>query len=95
MALDRIEGVGHGYAAISLDIPPFGNCASYLAEASHVDESLLPYDWYKEFVLAGAKYHGFPDEYVARIASTQAIPDPDPDRSASQWALAERLGVCN
>jgi hypothetical protein len=89
--LDRIEGVGSGYAATSLKIPPFGNCATYIAEASHVDETLRPYDWYREFVLAGADFHGFPDDYVARIASLRAIPDPDTERSASQWALAERI----
>ena len=93
LALDRIEGVGNGYAAIALDIPPFGNCASYRAEASHLDESLRPYDWYREFVVAGIVYHGFPSDYVARIKSVPAVRDPDTKRSASQWALAERLRV--
>ena len=93
LALDRIEGAGNGYAAIELDIPPFGNCASYRAEASHIDESLRPYDWYREFVVAGTVFHGFPADYVARIKSVPAVRDPDTRRSASQWALAERLRV--
>ena len=91
LELDRIEGVGGGYAATSLTIPPFGNCATYIAEALYVDEALRPYDWYREFVLAGADFHGFPDDYVARIASVRAIPDPDAERSAGQWALAQRI----
>ena len=53
LVLDRIEGVGSGYAAASLNIPPFGDCATYIAEAPYVDEALRPYDWYREFVLAG------------------------------------------
>jgi hypothetical protein len=93
LALDRIEGVSNGCAAIALDIPPFGNCASYRAEASHLDESLRPYDWYRELVVAGTVYHGFPDNYVARIKSVPAVRGPDTKRSASQWALAERLRV--
>ena len=32
-------------------------------------------------------------DYVARIKSVPAVRDPDTKRSASQWALAERLRV--
>ena len=91
LALDRIEGVGSGYAATTLNIPSFGDCATYVAEPAYVDETLRPYDWYRDFVLEGANYHGFPDEYVARIASVSAVRDPDADRSASQLALLERI----
>lgn len=89
--LDRIEGVGSGYAATSLLIPSFGDCATYVAEATHVDEALRPYDWYREFVLAGATCHDFPDDYVASIVAVRAIKDPDIERSAAMWALAERI----
>lgn len=89
--LDRIEGVGSGYAAASLIIPPFGECATYIAEASHVDDALRPYDWYRQLVLAGANYHGFPDDYIARIERVQAVGDPDAERGASQWALAGKI----
>ena len=91
LELDRIEGVGSGYAATSLLIPPFGDCATYVAEASHVDEGLPPYDWYREFVLAGAAFHDFPADYVAHIAAVRAIKDPVIERSAAMWALAERI----
>lgn len=93
LKLDRIEGVGSGYMATSLNIPPFGDCATYISETPYVDEALRPYDWYREFVLAGANFHGFPDDYVARIAAVRAIPDPDTERSASQWALAKTIRV--
>ncbi len=91
LALDRIEGVGSGYAATTLNIPSFGDCATYVAEPAYVDETLRPYDWYREFVLAGAISHGFPDEYVARIASISAVRDPDIARSASQLALLVKI----
>ena len=91
LELDRIEGVGSGYAAASLHIPSFGDCATYIAEATYVDDALRPYDWYREFVLAGAAFHDFPADYVARIAAVRAIPDPDLERRARQWALAERI----
>ncbi len=89
--LDGIEGLGNGYAEIALAIPGFGDCDSYIAEASHIDESLAPYDWYRELVLAGARIHGFPADYVRDIESVAAIPDPDPNRHADQWALVEKV----
>lgn len=91
LALDRIEGVGNGYAATTLNIPSFGDCATYVAEPAYVDETLLPYDWYREFVLAGAEHHGFPADYVARIASVPAITDSNVERNTLRWALAARI----
>jgi len=89
LALDEIEGVGNGYSGISLSIPGLGGCVSYIAEETHVDDSLLPYDWYRELVLAGARYHGFPDHYVAEIEMIRALPDPDSERGARQWEIVD------
>jgi hypothetical protein len=60
---------------------------TYIADASFIDDSLQPYSWYKDFVLAGAEEHGLPAEYVeSRIVAVHAIGDPDlavPDLLAS------------
>lgn len=93
LALDRIEGVGSGYDAVTLHVPSFGDCATYIAQASHVDDALRPYDWYRELVLAGARFHGFPEDYVARIASVPAIRDPLVERGAGQWELIKSIGA--
>ncbi len=89
LTLDRIEGVG--YSEIVLDIPNVGNCVSYIAEKSYIDDSLLPYDWYQELVLAGARLHGFPDAYLQLIDSKQACSDPDPERSIAMWKTVDEL----
>ena len=89
--LDKIEGVGFGYSEISLYIPGCGDCASYTAEESHIDGSLQPYDWYKELVLIGARFHGFPDDYLQRIESIQALRDPDIGRRANEWRTVELI----
>ena len=89
--LDGIEGLGDGYEHVVLDIPGFGDCFSYIAQSAFIDESLLPYDWYKALVHAGARFHGFPDGYRRRIEAVPSRPDPDPERRASQWALAEKV----
>lgn len=89
LALDKIEGLGNGYSDISLSIPGFGNCASYTAQDTHIDDSLWPYDWYKALVWAGARFHGFPDDYVNEIERVQTLRDPDSQRSANQWEIVE------
>ena len=93
LTLDSIEGVGVGYAEILLGIPGCGDCVSYIAEASHVDDTLQPYDWYKELVLEGMRFHGFPGHYLTPVESIAALGDPDPDRSARNWQTVELVKV--
>ena len=89
--LDEIEGIGRGYAHGIVDVPGFSDCATYIAEATHIDESLPPYDWYREIVLAGCRYQAFPNDYIEAIAAIEVMPDPDQSRSRRHWALIERL----
>jgi len=91
LILDGIEGVGFGYSEIMLSIPGVGRCHSYVAEESHIDDSLLPYDWYHEMVLIGARTHGFPDDYLKRIESRQALRDPDPNRRTENWKTVKMI----
>ncbi|MBT8088370.1 MAG: gamma-glutamylcyclotransferase [Gammaproteobacteria bacterium] len=78
--LDKIEGVGMGYLQRELDVPDVGLCASYVAAATHVDNSLLPYDWYRELVLLGARAQRFPEAYIDAIAAIPCREDPDVGR---------------
>ena len=94
LTLDGIEGVGMGYSEIMLSIPGFGDCVSYIAEESHVDYSLQPYDWYKELVLEGMRFHDFPGHYVRPVELTEALGDPDPERSARNWKTVELVKAC-
>ena len=93
ITLDRIEGVGEGYSEIFLRIPGFSQCVSYAAAESHIEDSLKPYDWYKELVLLGARFHRFPDDYLDQIESVPAIDDPDPIRRLRQWKVVERVKI--
>ena len=40
--LDRIEGVGQGYANTTIQVPGIGECSTYVAEDTHIDRSLAP-----------------------------------------------------
>jgi hypothetical protein len=58
---------------------------TYLAISDYIDDSLKPYGWYKDFVLAGAREHGLPPEYIAEyIQSVEAIDDPKKTRDKKQ-----------
>jgi len=89
--LDEIEGVGFGYTDSIVDIPDFGQCRTYISERSHVDDYLPAFDWYRELVLQGCRFHGFPDSYTRRIERVRVVPDPDASRSDDKWRLVDRL----
>ncbi|WCK66825.1 gamma-glutamylcyclotransferase family protein [Agrobacterium tumefaciens] len=96
-ALDKAEGVGSGYEhAVVTVINDKGRrrkVLTYKATSDYVDDSLKPYDWYKEFVLAGALEHGLPARYVdERISSQPAIEDPNVKRSEKQRAVLHGSG---
>jgi gamma-glutamylcyclotransferase (GGCT)/AIG2-like uncharacterized protein YtfP len=55
---------------------------TYVADTSSIDDSLRPYTWYKDLVLAGANEHNLPKAYIEQIRRTPA--DTEPDRSRDQ-----------
>ena len=90
-ALDRAEGLGRGYHEEIVRVPsPKGEkvaVRTYIADGTFIDESLQPYSWYKDFVLAGAEEHQLPPEYVEScIRAVHAIRDPDPQREQKRRA---------
>lgn len=64
---------------------------TYRARPDHMQPDLRPYDWYRDLVLAGARHHGFPASYVARIEAALVVQDPDPGRARDAAALLARL----
>jgi gamma-glutamylcyclotransferase len=94
-ALDRVEGLGHGYGERLLRVHCRGRTCqamSYVAEHTHLDPSLMPYDWYKAMVVHGACCMGVPKAYVRRLSSVEAIKDPDDSRRAREFARLRRMG---
>ena len=65
--LDRAEGLGNGYGEITVCVQCSQGIASaqtYVAASTHIDDSLRPYDWYRDLVVSGAESHNLPAEYV-------------------------------
>jgi len=79
--LDDAEGLHRGYAERAVVLEGPGAVRALLYHATDIERSLRPYHWYKAFVLAGAREHGLPAEYVGAIAAVDSIPDPDRARA--------------
>lgn len=94
IALDEIEGVGAGYLHLDLVLPDIGSCATYVAAGTHIDNTLSPYDWYRELVILGALAHGFPDDYIRAISATRCCEDPDAERRARNRRTIETITSC-
>lgn len=88
--LDKAEGAGAGYDRTTLSVEGFGDCLIYLANAAHVDETLLPFSWYKNLVIAGCEYLRFPSDYVKKVLALKSVLDPDSHRHAFHTKLVEQ-----
>jgi gamma-glutamylcyclotransferase (GGCT)/AIG2-like uncharacterized protein YtfP len=78
-SLDREEGLDRGYRkdrqvrVTTAD----GEKTAVAYIATEKDPTLLPYDWYRDFVVEGALEHGLPEDYVTWLRTFQSQPDPD------------------
>ena len=88
--LDNAEGVGYGYRSKEIKIVGFGTCITYIAEDSYIDDSLKPYTWYKELVLAGCEKLELPKAYMDQIRHIDADIDLDKQRNAKYMELVMR-----
>lgn len=93
--LDAAEGSGKGYFEQQLSVPLGDTNYTgyiYMASSSHIDTALMPYHWYKNLVVAGARFHGLPSSYIASIQSTTSIEDPNSRRRLENEELLGRMG---
>lgn len=90
-ALDKAEGLGSGYELETVEVTVSGGAkleaTTYVASVGKIDVKLVPYDWYKELVVAGAQQHSLPGAYQAAIAAIGSKPDPDLKRDTRLEAL--------
>ncbi len=88
-ALDKKEGLGHGYKEKSVSVVGQNgesvNAVTYYA--TNIDSSLKPYHWYKEHVVRGAKEHNLPAVYIKSIEAVASVPDPDPKNNKKELSI--------
>lgn len=90
--LDQCEGPGYRCDTMRLEFA--GNthdCFVYIAEHSHIDDTLIPHCWYKNIVLLGAEYHRMPEPYLERIRQIRATQDPDATRHRMHYELIGQM----
>jgi len=81
--LDGIEGAGYVVSEITVEhAGTVQQAFMYVAEDEYIDNSLLPYQWYKDFVLLGASFLNFPDHHLRLIDAVVAVEDGDAERHA-------------
>lgn len=89
-ALDEAEGLGFGYDATTLTVcgkdGPI-TAHAYVAASGYRDSARVPYDWYKNFVVAGAKEHDLPEAYIETLSQIETQPDLDTARAQRNAAI--------
>lgn len=88
--LHEAEGLGAGYRVRHVGVrTPRGprTAYTYRAQPGWIDQTLRPFAWYQDLVLAGAREHGLPGSYLEALAQVAARADPDPRRARSQRSL--------
>ncbi|RLK50227.1 AIG2 family protein [Alkalispirillum mobile] len=89
--LDRAESLGVGYFLEDVQVLNAAGeqveAFTYVANPERLDPTVQPYCWYRDIVAAGARFHGFPADYVQSIARRPVWEDPDPARRARQHEL--------
>ncbi len=90
--LDIFEGVGHGYhrKTMQCQLQSTDEVVStvlYIATSRFTDENLLPFAWYRDFVLAGAKEQGLPASYIQKILEVETVADPNSERAQENYRL--------
>lgn len=88
--LDRCEKLGYGNHDMTLKVFPVQKTRhgylentegvfafTYIAHKEQVRDNLMPFTWYKNTVILGAKEHGLPESYIRKLETYVAIPDPD------------------
>lgn len=88
-SLDRVEGLGQGYAQkdVCIELPGGETVAAFTYYATHTAPGLQPYSWYLEHVLRGARQNTLPGEYIRMIEAVVALTDPDPARHEQELSI--------
>jgi hypothetical protein len=90
--LDRFEGAGYERQQLAVEVrggrsPVF----AYVAPDHHCDDGLLPFDWYRQLVFWGARFHGFPAAYLDLVQGVPVVEDDDVERRELNGGLVARI----
>lgn len=90
--LDEAEGLGWGYDEMDIEVWRMASgepATAFTYYAIRTDSGYIPYDWYRDHVLIGAREHGLPSHYVGMIENVPVFEDADKERESVERAVHE------
>lgn len=84
------EGIGYELKPVLISGEGGAQVEAFTYVALHIDRSLLPFDWYHQHVLFGAKRAGFHEGYLEFLYSLQCQIDQDDLRRAKEQSIYNR-----
>jgi gamma-glutamylcyclotransferase (GGCT)/AIG2-like uncharacterized protein YtfP len=88
--LDKAYGIGEGCNEDKVVINTKAGeveALMYETDPDFIDDSLQPFNWYKDFVLKGATENDLPPEYIKEIEKIESRADPNIKRSNNNYKL--------
>lgn len=67
--------------------------AIYRGRADWLDDSLMPFEWYRDFVVTGAAEHALPERWILDLAQVAARPDPVAERAAENRMILDEAPI--
>lgn len=103
--LDKSEGLGYDKQEVSLKVYPLVDhqphgvglsqsgvfAFTYIAHKDNIFEDLVPYSWYKELIISGAREHHLPSAYIHLLEQYACTQDPNVQRANKQKRYLESL----
>lgn len=93
--LDGFESLGKGYHKSFVDIEADTgediSCFTYEGMPEYVDDSSLPFHWYKQLVVLGGEFLNLPEDYIQFLKATDSVEDPNQKRKAVNQRLLKLM----
>lgn len=103
--LDKAQGLGYANQEITLKVFPVRSennqaglnlesgvfAFTYIADKDNVFEDLVPFSWYKEMIITGAREHQLPADYIHHLEQYACTQDPNVQRANKQKRYLESM----
>lgn len=95
LKLDRAEGLGYGYNEKSIAVHTKENeiikANIYVADEKAINPDLLPFNWYLQYIIEGAKAANLPKDYQEFIKTFPSIIDKNETRRSENLLILKSL----
>lgn len=93
--LDGFESLGKGYhksfVEVEMDNVQEMSCFTYEGMPEYVDDSSLPFHWYKKLVVMGGEFLNFPEDYIQFLKTIESVEDHDEKRKQVNQRLIKLM----